>query len=74
MNSFLARNIFQRKDIKDMKLSSALDYYNIVKDPTKLHDAMYDIELTAELFSKMYNVEIIGRDIEIKNELTDKQI
>jgi hypothetical protein len=36
-----------------------LKHYNIPHDPKKLHDALYDIEMTFQIFLKqIYDIEV----------------
>lgn len=42
-----------RDTMKDFKLSTVAQQYNIEIDAEKLHDALYDIELTEQIFNQI---------------------
>ena len=46
---------------KALKTSQAfmLKYYDIPHDPKKLHDSLYDVEMTFEIFKKqIFNIDL----------------
>ena len=51
-------NNFIEKRLK-VNLNQCCKDYNLKFDPTKLHDALYDIKMNAEVFQKMiWDIEI----------------
>lgn len=56
LSSFLLRN--ERQDIKDFKLSTICEHVGIKVDEDMLHNAVYDIKLTMQLFEKVTGVNI----------------
>ena len=59
--SMLKINITLNFLMKGLKTSQAsmLKHYNIPHDPKKLHDALYDIEMTFQIFLKqIYDIEV----------------
>jgi len=43
----------ERSSMKDFKLSTVAEKLGITVDPSKLHDALYDVELTRESYYKL---------------------
>ena len=43
----------ERHKLSDFKLKTACKYFNIPVDESKLHDSLYDVELTRQLFIKL---------------------
>ena len=48
-----------RHGLSDFKLMTVASAAGISIDPTKVHDAMYDIEITRHLFYRLYGVESV---------------
>ena len=55
---------------KGLKTSQAfmLKYYDIPHDPKKLHDSLYDVEMTFEIFKKqIFNIDLWLNNSHITN-------
>ncbi len=47
----------ERSKMKDFKLSTIAEKLGIVVDPSKLHDALYDVELTRESYYRLCQIK-----------------
>ena len=67
--------IFQRPDMENFKLMTVSKQFGLEVDESKLHDALYDIELTRNVYRKIEysNAFPENKDKEIPRELTNKE-
>jgi DNA polymerase-3 subunit epsilon len=53
------RLIFQRKTMKDFKLATVAAKLGVPVNPDKLHDALYDVEITRQAYNKITGFDLM---------------